>query len=958
MIDQFESTARLKPDRVFFTFVDSAGRERAYTYRQTRLVSSTLAMKLHATGVRSGGRVAVDLPNGPAWVFFLLAAAYGSFTLVALNQRLTEAEKTTRLTGLKRGGDRIDFSVDEALAQRLVASVCESLDGGGAGGSARASALAAPQAESAGRVIMGAQQDAIEESVHFAERAAHLFDAEAQAVVMFTSGTTGHPKAVALTWKQLVGSAQASNRALSSRGEGLWQAVLPFFHIGGLQVLVRSIANATPLLVYERFDAERVLNDAETFRVTHISVVDKMLQDLAAVEEARGSSGAAGSLVGGASGTRDAAVASRNAAQAQQVQQAQASRSSRLSLYRCILLGGGALNPQTIERAYCLGARVYASYGMTETSSQIANSLIDQQFTGGLKLLDGYEARIVEPDAEGFGRLAVQGPGVFDGYLNARAAFTVDGFFLTGDVAALHRGQLYLKERTGDMFVSGGENVYPAEVVRTLRRIEGVSDAHVFGVPDATWGRRPVAVVERSREGVQPDYVKRAAQPSLSKISMPQAVLMVDQLPRSGIGKVDRAATEALFEQRLQVERVVLHRIRLPFRAPFKTAKATLDHRDAIIVEVVDRAGRTGLGECVAFETDWYLPETLGDDEAFLRDALAPYLRGRLFAHPREAADSFMQLPGAQEHPMAVAAAETALWDLCGRITGEPLWRLIDQEHERLCAAAGPAGERVRALPRAASIKGSRALVSAGAVVGMGAPADVVAAVHEAVRAGYRRVKMKIAPVQGLSAVRAVREAYPALLITLDANQSFSARDVEELRAYDELDIGWIEEPIDVRRPGFDGRNEAVDRLARLQRVLSTPICADESYVTAADAERILRYPNMRCVCVKVAKFGGIEPALRFIVRAQARGCEVWMGGMYDTGVSKRMHAAFEVLPGVIVPGDVGSTARYFDVDVTDPPYAAVRGCVLLNAEGHETGVGCALNLPALAKALVRRTEV
>ncbi|MDO4290198.1 MAG: AMP-binding protein [Eggerthellaceae bacterium] len=957
MIDQFESTVRLKPDRVFFTFVDSAGREHAYTYRQTRLIASTLAMKLHATGVRSGGRVVIDLPNGPAWVFFLLAAAYGSFTLVALNQRLTEAEKTTRLTGLKRGGDRIDFSVDEALAGRLVASVCESLDGGGAGGTARASALPGSSTEGAGRVIMGAQQDAIEESVHFAERAAHLFDAEAQAVIMFTSGTTGHPKAVALTWKQFVGSARASNRALSSRGEGSWQAVLPFFHIGGLQVLVRSIANATPLVVYERFDAERVLNDAETFRVTHISVVDKMLQDLAAVEEARGKSGAEG-LPGGAgvrgagNATHGSAVASRDASQAQ------ASRSSRLSLYRCILLGGGALNPQTIERAYHLGARVYASYGMTETSSQIANSLIDQQFTGGLKLLDGYEARIVEPDVEGFGRLAVQGPGVFDGYLNARAAFTVDGFFLTGDVAALHRGQLYLKERTSDMFVSGGENVYPAEVVRTLRRIEGVSDAHVFGVPDATWGRRPAAVVERSREGVQPEYVKRAAQPSLSKISMPQAVLVVDQLPRSGIGKVDRAATEALFEQRLQVERVVLHRIRLPFRAPFKTAKATLDHRDAIIVEVVDHTGRTGLGECVAFETDWYLPETLGDDETFLRDVLAPYLRGRLFAHPREAADAFMQLSGAREHPMAVAAVETALWDLHGRITGAPLWQLIDEEHERLCAAAGPAGKRVRALPRAASIKGSRALVSAGAVVGMGAPADVVAAVHEAVRAGYRRVKMKIAPGQGPSAVRAVREAYPALLITLDANQSFSAHDVEELRAYDDLDIGWIEEPIDVRRPGFDGRSEAIERLERLQRTFSTPICVDESFVNAADAERILRYPDLRCVCVKVAKFGGIEPALRFIVRAQSRGCEVWMGGMYDTGVSKRMHAAFEVLPGVIVPGDVGSTARYFDVDVTDPPYAAVRGCVLLNAEGHETGVGCALNLPALAKALVRRTEV
>ena len=76
-------------------------------------------------------------------------------------------------------------------------------------------------------------------------------------------------------------------------------------------------------------------------------------------------------------------------------------------------------------------------------------------------MLPGYEARIVDPDAQGFGRLAVKGPGVFEGYLNARAAHTVDGFFLTGDTAALAAGRLYVKERTTDMFVSGGENVYP-----------------------------------------------------------------------------------------------------------------------------------------------------------------------------------------------------------------------------------------------------------------------------------------------------------------------------------------------------------------------------------------------------------------------------------------------------------------------------------------------------------------
>lgn len=973
MIDIFESTARVRPDQVFFTFVDFSGSEVAYTYRQTRFAAASFARKLRAQGVRKGSLVAVDLPNCPEWVFLALAAAYGSFTLVALNQRLNEAEKTARLLDLEHEGERVVVRVDAAYAKRIMDAVYVELEEGESefGGARRE------------RVIMGVQQDVIEDTIHFAERAAHLFDSSVRALIMFTSGTTGRSKAVPLTWDQLVGSARASNRALSRRGEGLWQVVLPLYHVGGLQVLVRSVENGTPLRLYERFDAERVLRDAESRCVTHISVVDKMLQDMLTVEEERlradtgQHAGGRGALRAGLPQVRgDAArlADERETLRAGSLREASSLSASRLGIYRCVLLGGGALNPQTIKRALDLGVRVYASYGMTETASQIANELVTPQFSGGLSLMDGYAARIVDPDEEGFGRLAVRGPGVFDGYLNAHAPFTVDGFFLTGDTAALHQGRIYVKERTADMFVSGGENVYPAEIVRALLRIPGVSDAHVFGAPDATWGRRPVAVVERSHAQLRAADVKRAARSMLSKLNMPRTVLVVDQLPRKGIGKIDRAATEELFERRLEVDHVILHHVRIPFRKPFKTAQTTLENRDVVVVEVVDHAGRVGLGECVSFATDWYLPETLGDDLRYLEEVLAPAVREQAFAHPREAFGALSSLRGAEAHPAAVSAVENALWDLYGRISGVPLWKLLGDEYERLrqqsatpaggfandAGIAGGADPARETLPRAAYMRGSRALVAAGAVVGMGAPSEVVEEVRGALNAGYRRVKIKIAPGQGLAAVRAVREAFPSLLITLDANQSFGERDLDELRAYDDLGIGWIEEPIDVgaskvRRRSFGGNGGALAKLARLQRGMSTPLCVDESYVDGADAWQILRYTDLRCIAVKIAKFGGIEPALQFIVQAQAQGCEVWMGGMYDMGISKRVHAAFETLPGVIVPGDVGSTSRYFDIDITDPPYEASRGYVLLNGEGHESGVGCNLNLESLSRVLVRR---
>lgn len=921
MIDVFESMVRMHPERVCFTFVDELGREERYTYRQTRLIASGLARRLQASGVQRGDCVAVDLPNCPAFVFLLLACAYASFTLVPVNHRLTAPEKQTRLMELKRQRDVcLSYRIDEARAESLLSQARDDLAGSSGG--------------RRGRVIMGARQDAEEEAIHFAERQAHLFDYDAQALIMFTSGTTGKPKAVPLDWRRLTNAACASNSALNRPAEGLWQAALPLYHIGGLQVVVRSVLNRNLFILYERFDAHCTLRDALRYRATHISVVDKMLQDLLAADE-----------------------------------------HEVLRGYRCVLLGGGALNRKTLVRAYTAKVRVYASYGMTETSSQIAHAPVDRNFEGGLALLPGYKARIVDANAEGYGRLAVSGPGVFAGYLNARAALTVDGYFLTGDTAAFKGGRLYLKERTSDMFVSGGENVYPAEIVDKLTRIDGVADAYVFGASDSTWGRRPVAFVERDGQakaqvGARVEVQARCSgqqeqrsfldtlyahlRPMLSKLYLPRQIFVMDELPRTGIGKIDRAAIERLYEQRIEIKRVNLYHVRLPFKTPFKTAKATLTHRDSLIVEVVDHAGRTGLSECVAFATDWYLPETLGHDASALRKILIPQVLSQAYLHPRDVAVALNAIPEAAALPLARGALEPALWDLYGKIVGKPLWKLVCEEAQRLgldCSGAG-----------------STATVEAGAVVGLGTVQETLAAVKLCVNAGYRRVKLKVAP--GYAAcVKAVRQAFPDLLITLDANQSFGVgeRDQEELRALDACGVAWIEEPLALsgsarsQRVGRNARvcDAAFEQLACLQRSLATPICLDESFTCPEEAYRALdEYPDLRCFAVKVGKFGGVLGSLEFIAQARSRGAQVWMGGMYDTGISKRLHAAFQMLPGVDVPGDVGATSRYFTVNITDPPYSVERGTVTLNREGHRWGLGCDLCPSALSSVLVKKISL
>ena len=225
-----------------------------------------------------------------------------------------------------------------------------------------------------------------------------------------------------------------------------------------------------------------------------------------------------------------------------------------------------------------------------------------------------------------------------------------------------------------------------------------------------------------------------------------------------------------------------------------------------------------------------------------------------------------------------------------------------------------------------------------------------MAEVRECVDAGYQRIKLKVAPGRGLPAVRAVRRAFPHLLITLDANQSFGLHNLAELRSYDELDIGWIEEPLNLAAAGGErALRDPFTRLASFQHTLAMPICVDESFVNAEEAAGLFDHPELRCAMVKIGKFGGIERSLAFVHRALAEGREVCMSGMYDTGVSRFAHAAFQTLPGVVIPGDLGATARYFDADLTVPAYTAPDGIITLNAPGHEAGIGCSLNVAAVA---------
>lgn len=901
MINALADMAHRTTEGTLF-YVQRDGASLHFSYRKARYAAAALARQLEKRGVSAGGCLACNMFNCAELALLSLAAAYGGFTLALLNPRLSYEERALRMSELENATDvrGIDIAGEQMVNRLLIDATgydCESL------------AMLAEDALPMTGVL------SIED---YAQEKEALFDGHEGGIVMFTSGSSGTPKATLLPWRAIIDAAQSANEVLALPGRGVWQLVLPMCHIGGFQVMVRSVMNGSAFIMYERYNPTRILNDVLSFQVTHISVVDKMLADLL-------------------EGDRDKVI----------------------QQYACILLGGAALNDKLVRASVRAKANVYASYGMTETSSCIAAAPITRNFNGGLHLLPGYDVHITRPDDEGIGQLQVSGPGVFEGYLNARKAMSADGYFVTGDRASVDReGMLHVYERTEDLIISGGENIYPAEVRDVLLHIPGVKDAYVFGTADETWGYRPVAFLEAdySNEAIAADHaaeglteadtgiyaatcpqefarlVHKYLDSHMSGLHHPKHILVMGEFPRTVAGKVDRQALKQAYDKRIDVKSVALYRVKQPFAKPIKTSKATISERESFFVEVTDWAGRTGIAECVSFATNWYLPETIDQDYRVVRDHIAPVVLNERYLHPSQVSYSLATFPQLAKYPMAKAAIEPAIWDLYGKIVGQPLTKLIggsDQEK-----------------------------VLGGAVVGLGTPEEVSAKVDALVDAGYTRVKLKVEPQSVVAVVAAVRAKHKNTILMLDANQSFTEANLDTLCKLDAYNIACIEEPLDPTYVPSNGETDLFKRLSLLQNEMKTPICLDESVVSADHMQAAMSHDNLKCYAVKIAKFGGIQPALDFCTWARESGKTVWMGGMFDTGVSKRMHAAFCTLPGTDIPGDISDYAQYFEQDCAVPPLELDHGEMLLNGPAYGYGLGCELNKDYLAGISIDETVV
>jgi len=367
----------------------------------------------------------------------------------------------------------------------------------------------------------------------------------------------------------------------------------------------------------------------------------------------------------------------------------------------------------------------------------------------------------------------------------------------------------------------------------------------------------------------------------------------------------------------MKIDSIVLRELRMPLVRPFETSFGVTSNRRVILAEVRSE-GLTGWGECTAGERPFFSAESTDSAWQVIVSELGPMLAAEPVNHGGDCPRIFKLVRG---NRMAKATLENAIWDLEAQREGISLSRLLG---------------------------GVRDVVPCGVSLGIQKTIpELMAIIERELAAGYQRIKLKCKLGWDLEVFEAVRNRWPGIMLSCDANSAYKLRDADHLVEFDGFDLLMIEQPM-----WYDDFYYH----SMLQKRLETPICLDESIRNRRDALAAIEMESCKIINIKLGRVGGFSEAIAVHNAAQERGIPVWCGGMLEAGIGRSHNIALSSLENFSLPGDVSASARYWREDIVEPE-------ITVSAAGEITipdtpGRGYEVRTDLVERLTVRKEEI
>jgi o-succinylbenzoate synthase len=330
----------------------------------------------------------------------------------------------------------------------------------------------------------------------------------------------------------------------------------------------------------------------------------------------------------------------------------------------------------------------------------------------------------------------------------------------------------------------------------------------------------------------------------------------------------------------LHIDAIHLREITMPLAHPFETSFGLTTNRRILLIEL-ESDGLTAWGECVAGEHPYFSDETIDTAWIMAESELAPRLLEAELESGGDCPHIFKQVRG---HRMAKAAFENAVWDL---------------------------EAQVKRISLADLLGGTRSVIPCGVSIGIQpSQEELMDKIELELAAGYQRIKLKCKHGWDTAIFEAVRNRWPDITLSCDANSVYRMRDLEAIVEWDKFDLLMIEQPL---------WHDDFYFHSMLQKRLYTAVCLDEAIRNRRDALAAIDMESCRIINIKVGRVGGFSEAIAVHNVASERGIPVWCGGMLETGIGRSHNIALSSLPNFSLPGDVSASSRYWTEDIIEP---------------------------------------